>query len=140
MTLSSSPGLEEFSDGIPPKKPDSTRRERILRIVIGILVVTTLTFATIQISQSELPGLVLGKGIITGSVLDSTGNPIRGEVFVIGTQNEVEIQPDGETSSLKEHPLDKWPWPWPKMGLRLSTGFLLNQERLWIWGCLNLWW
>lgn len=35
------------------------------------------------------------RGTITGAVFQTSGNPLRGEVFEVGTQTGAEIQPDG---------------------------------------------
>ncbi len=95
MSLSSSPKLEEYQDGIPPKKPDRKGRALTVRILIGVFALVSVALLISQVLHSNTTALLVGKGEVVGVVVDETGAPLQGEVFISGYDREVKTKVDG---------------------------------------------
>ena len=95
MGLSSSPKLEEYQDGIPPEKPDRKGQVLAVRILIGVFALVSVVLLLSQVLSSNTTALLAGKGQVVGVVVDETGAPLQGEVFISGYDHEVETKVDG---------------------------------------------
>jgi len=93
MAFEESPSLEEYKDGLPTKLPDPGEPLRKGYYTLGILFVLVLLLIVVNIIQtSGFPQLIPGKGTVIGLVLDDNGEPIVADIFVVGT--DIEIQSD----------------------------------------------
>ncbi len=95
MTLSSSPSLDEYKDGIPPRKQENKIRKWTVRGIIAILSIVLFILTYPSFISSDAASLFTGKGSIVGRVIDENSNPLAGEVFVISNSAEEIIAEDG---------------------------------------------
>lgn len=85
MPLVDSPDLEDYSGGIPAKKPEPKNRSLTMRLLIGTLAVIIIILGIINYAQSRNFALVTGRGNVTGKVIDTAGDGIPAEIIVFGT-------------------------------------------------------
>ena len=95
MSLSSSPSLDEYKDGIPPRQRENKIRKWVVRGIITILSIVLVILAYPSFISSDAASLFTGKGSIVGRIIDEDSNPLAGEVFVIGNSAEEIIAEDG---------------------------------------------
>jgi len=95
MTLSSSPSLDEYKDGIPPRKRENKIIKWTVRGIIAILSIVLVILAYPSFLSSDAAYLLTGKGSIVGIVIDERNKPLVGEVFIIGNSAEEIIAEDG---------------------------------------------
>ena len=95
MGLFSSPSLKEYKGGLPNKPRDPAGRQRVLRLIIGILVLVVLGLMAINFIRSGAVNLLVGQGTLTGRVLDQKGNPLKGTVYVMGVDRPVALDSGG---------------------------------------------
>ena len=93
MAFEESPSLEEYKEGLPAKLPEPGKPLRKGYYALGILFILMLLLIVVNIIQtSGIPQLIPGKGNVTGLVLDGNGEPTVADIFVVGT--DIEIQSD----------------------------------------------
>jgi len=95
MSLSNSPSLDDYSDGIPPDKPPKNIILIFVRISLTSLILIVITLSVLNLRKNGPVAQVFPNGSITGTVFDTGGTPLAGEVFIIGSSEETLIQPDG---------------------------------------------
>lgn len=90
-----SPSLEEYKDGIPRQKKERPWLKWVLRgLMVVFAIVSLVSFSLLYTSSNE--GMAtLGRGSISGSVLDENGQPLKGKVFVQKTDREYTLAEDG---------------------------------------------
>jgi hypothetical protein len=95
MNLSNSPSLKEYQNGIPDKPHDPSANRKVFRIVLlGILIIAA-GLAFIAFMRSDSASLLVGKGSLSGQVVDEQGNALNAEVYVIGVDHLVQAGVDG---------------------------------------------
>ena len=93
MAFEESPSLEEYKEGLPTKLPEPGEPLRKGYYTLGILFILMLLLIVVNVIQtSSIPQLIPGKGNVTGLVLDGNGEPTVADIFVVGT--DIEIQSD----------------------------------------------
>ena len=95
MSFENSPSLDEFQDGIPEKLSDPSASKKRIRTLIVVLLVSLLVLFASVFANSDAAAVLSGQGSVTGLALDENGNPFQGYIFIMGTDIEVETQPDG---------------------------------------------
>ena len=95
MSFNESPSLKDYQDGIPIKQVDPSRRKRITRAILIILVAMSLVLCIRDLIVSGSMNVLLGKGAVGGRVFNQEGAPLAGEVFILGMDQEVKISSDG---------------------------------------------
>lgn len=95
MAYHESPSLDEYKEGIPDKIADTSRRRKIiLGSIFGLAGLALLLWLVLFFSSGSM-AVVLRTGAVEGRVLDGEGNPLPGEVFILGRDAEVEINSEG---------------------------------------------
>ncbi len=95
MSLSSSPSLQKYKDGIPNRPPDTGKRKMVLRIILGILSLVAVSLFVVHSVQSNTVALLTGRGTLTGTVVDEYGAPLQAQVFIFGLDRQVDTARDG---------------------------------------------
>jgi len=95
MSFNESPSLKEYQDGIPNKPVDPSKRRRTTRVILIILASFSLLLFSKNLYDSGSMNVILGKGAVSGRVMDQKGSPLAGQAFILGSENEVTIDPDG---------------------------------------------
>ncbi len=80
MSLTDSPPVEYYDDGMPVEKEPSPLKRNWLRVMlIGITLIVAIIAIAGLINRQDL---ILGRGSISGQVIDNLGQPIaNAEVF-----------------------------------------------------------
>lgn len=89
------PSLEEFQDGLPDLPPAEETGKRRMRRLIAALAVVVLFLGFINLVRPAGGVIVLGKGAVEGVVLTSSGEPLQGEVLILGSDRSMPINADG---------------------------------------------
>jgi hypothetical protein len=95
MQFEESPSLDKYKDGLPEPPPDPAVKRKRFRIVLLIVLLLVLFLGTVNFLQSQMAGLLLETGAVSGMVLDEDGNPFQVEVFILGTELAVVIDANG---------------------------------------------
>lgn len=95
MSLSSSPSLKEYKNGIPTKHRDPDARKKNFRIVVIFLLVIALMLLFFQFFQSDVAALAIGRGTLSGRIVDENGQALSAQVFVFGVDRLVDTGIDG---------------------------------------------
>ncbi|MEA3351135.1 MAG: carboxypeptidase-like regulatory domain-containing protein [Chloroflexota bacterium] len=85
MPLDSSPSINEYKDGIPPKYSSSSRRKKRLWIFIGCLAALVLVLGTVNFLQSDVGAIVVNTGTVAGTVVDENGKPVEAQIYILST-------------------------------------------------------
>lgn len=102
MTFDQSPSLNEYKDGLGGKKRNKERRKKIQRLLM-ILAGLILAAGIYNFARSDTAASLLGKGSLTGIVVNERNQPLEARIFVPGT----DIQ--GQTNSNGQFTLDNVP-------------------------------
>ncbi|MEW6285594.1 MAG: carboxypeptidase-like regulatory domain-containing protein [Chloroflexota bacterium] len=90
------PSLKEFENGLPDLPPAAETGKRRMRRLIAALAVLVLFLGFLSVVNGQFGGqVVLGKGAVEGVVLTSSGEPFRGEVLILGSNQSVRTNADG---------------------------------------------
>ena len=95
MSLTNSPSLDEYSDGIPPGNHENPTRKLIVRILIGIFSIFLLSMAVYSAKDSQVMTSIAGQGKVIGAVEDLSGAPVSAAVFYLGSEREVQTDAMG---------------------------------------------
>jgi hypothetical protein len=95
MSLSNSPSLNEYKNGIPDKPKDHPGRRKAFRIILSAFLVLSAVLLIYSYLQSDAASLLVGKGSLTGQVVDEQGNVLNARVFVMGVDRPVDVRLDG---------------------------------------------
>ncbi|MBM3150982.1 MAG: carboxypeptidase regulatory-like domain-containing protein [Chloroflexi bacterium] len=95
MSLTDSPTLKEFEDGIPEPPPSPTPRRKLFRWALAGLAVVTGLLLVAQFSRSDLAMGLAGRGGLTGVIIDENGNALAARVYVFGIDRPVDADADG---------------------------------------------
>jgi len=96
MALENSPSLKEFEDGLPQDLPDPSQKKKRFRRILFTILTLLLLFAGFTFIQSNTAKLLAGKGSINGLVLDDSGKPFQGYIFILGTDLETQTDENGQ--------------------------------------------
>jgi hypothetical protein len=95
MSLTNSPSLHEYKDGIPEKPRNPRSPKKTFRIVLLFLLVIALGLLFAQFFQNDVAVLVAGKGTVTGRVIDENGKALSAQVFIFGVDRAVNTDANG---------------------------------------------
>lgn len=95
MTFDQSPSLNDYKDGLSGKKRNQERRKKIQRILV-VLAGLILVFGIFNFTQSDTAAALLGKGSLTGIVVNEKNQPLEARIFVPGTDIQGQTNLDGE--------------------------------------------
>lgn len=95
MSLTNSPSLDDYSDGIPPAKKDHPVRKLFVRGLIGVFGIFLVFMLFSSAKDSQAVTRLTGQGKVVGAVVDPSGMPIRAEVFYLGSKLEVQTDASG---------------------------------------------
>jgi hypothetical protein len=95
MTFDQSPSLNEYKDGLSGKKRNEEQKKKIQSLLI-ILAGLILAAGIYNFTQSETAASLLGKGSLTGIVVDEKNQPLEASIFVPGTDIQGQTNSDGE--------------------------------------------
>ncbi len=96
MSLSSSPKLQEYKDGIPERPKDPSARRKAFRIALLVLLLLVIAAAGIKFAGSQTAMLLVGKGEVKGQVVDEQGRPLAAVVYLFGVDKPVQANENGE--------------------------------------------
>ena len=87
MSFDESPSLDEFQNGMPEKLPDQNKRVKKFRILLLVitLIVALIGFFVVLKDTHTLENLT-ATGVVRGRVVDESGQPFHGRIFILGTQ------------------------------------------------------
>jgi len=95
MTFDQSPSLNEYKDGLSGKKRNEERRNKIKSFLI-ILAGLILAAGIYNFTQSDTAASLLGKGSLTGIVVNEKNQPLEARIFVPGTDIQGQTNSDGQ--------------------------------------------
>jgi hypothetical protein len=75
------PSIEEYAQGLVRRPPDP-KRGRLVRILIGGLTVLVVVLGFVNLLQSNQFAALSGNGTISGTAVDSHGDPAAVELFI----------------------------------------------------------
>ena len=96
MPLDDAPTFDQFPDGLPEKMPDpnqAAKRFRILLLVITLIV--ALTGFSVVLKNTRTLENITATGLVRGRVVDKTGQPFHGRVFILGSKAATETDANG---------------------------------------------
>jgi hypothetical protein len=96
MQFDESPNLDQFKDGMPDHMPDPHVGRRRFRVVLLItfIVVTLIGFALVLKENNTLATLT-STAIVRGRVVDESGLPFSGKIFILGTDLKTQTDVNG---------------------------------------------
>ena len=98
MQFDESPNLDQFEDGMPEHKntPDPQVRRRRFRIILLItfIIVSLIGFALVLKENNTLATLT-GTAVVRGRVVDVSGLPFNGQIFILGTDLKTQTDANG---------------------------------------------
>lgn len=95
MPLEKSPSLENFGEILPESQPTPPSPKRSTRVLL-LLIVLLLGFLFIpSLLPREWMLNLSGAGQVRGIVLNESGQPLQGEVLILGSKAHSALQPDG---------------------------------------------
>ncbi len=98
MSFEESPSLEKYKDGLRLPPADPAARQRRVRAALLVAFLFVLLLSVANFFRSPLSDQLLGTGTVTGVVLDAQGQPFRGEVLILGTNQSARTALDGSFS------------------------------------------
>lgn len=98
MSFEASPSLDKYKDGLQFPPADPSGRQRRVRAVLLVAFLFVLLLSVASFFRSPLSDQLLGTGTVTGVVFDAQGQPFRGEVLVLGSNQRAQIASDGSFS------------------------------------------
>jgi hypothetical protein len=75
------PSIEEYAQSLVRRPPDP-KRSRLVRILIGGLTVLVVVLGFVNLLQSNQFAALSGNGTISGTAIDSNGDPVAVELFI----------------------------------------------------------
>jgi hypothetical protein len=96
MQFDESPNLDQFKDGMPENTPDPHVGRRRFRVVLLLtfIVVTLIGFALVLKENNTLATLT-STAIVRGRVVDESGLPFKGQIFILGTDLKTQTDANG---------------------------------------------
>ena len=96
MQFDESPNLDQFKDGMPENlpKPDAGRRKFRIILLVTFIVVTLIGFALVLKENNTLATLT-STAVVRGRVVDNSGLPFKGEIFILGTELKTQTDANG---------------------------------------------
>lgn len=94
MPLDQSPSLNDYKNGIPPKRPGNQRKKLVWRL-IGALIVIVLVLGGINIIQDGGANPFASTGAIRGIAVNENGVPVEAKIFILGTDIQGQADQDG---------------------------------------------
>lgn len=86
MQLDDSPSLDQFKNGMPEKLPNPEIRRRKFRILLLILtLVIVLMGFSVVLKDTRTIENITSTGLVRGRVVDESGQPFQGRIFILGT-------------------------------------------------------
>jgi hypothetical protein len=92
MTHENSPSLALYEEGLPDHLPDPNAGRRRFRLILYVVGSTVFILVVVNLWLSLVTA---GTGMITGYVLDETGQPVTAEVIVVDQGIVVETDEEG---------------------------------------------
>ena len=96
MQFDDSPSLDQFKNGMPEKMPDPNKRLRKFRIMLLVitLIVALMGFSVVLKDTRTIENITI-TGLVRGRVVDETGQPFQGKIFILGTELEAQTDANG---------------------------------------------
>ncbi len=94
MPLDQSPSLNDYKNGIPPKRPSNQRKKLVWRL-IGALMVIVLVLGGINIIQDGGTNPFASTGAIRGIAVNENGVPVEAKIFILGTDIQGQADQEG---------------------------------------------
>jgi hypothetical protein len=96
MQFDESPDLDQFKDGMPENVPDPDAGRRKFRIVLLItFIVVTLIGFTLVLKENNTLATLTNTAVVRGRVVDESGLPFSGEIFILGTELKTQTDANG---------------------------------------------
>jgi hypothetical protein len=96
MQFDESPDLEQFKDGMPEKPSDPDTGHRRFRIVLlATFIVVTLIGLALVLKQTHALATLTSTAIVRGRVTDESGQPFKGEIYILGTNLKAQTDANG---------------------------------------------
>lgn len=95
MSLSNSPSLQEYKNGIPENKRNPNSRKKTFRLVLLFLLIIALGLLSAQFFQNDIAAMLAGKGTLSGRVVDENGNALSAQVYVFGIDRPENTDAEG---------------------------------------------
>jgi hypothetical protein len=98
MQFDESPNLDQFKDGMPENKktPDPQERRKRFRILLLItFVIVTLIGLALVLKETNTLATLTSTAVVRGRVVDASGLPFNGEIFILGTELRTQTDANG---------------------------------------------
>lgn len=98
MQFDESPNLDQFKDGMPENNttPDPQMRHRRFRIILLVtFIIVTLIGVALVFKENNTLATLTSTAIVRGRVVDISGQPFNGEIFILGTDLNTQTDANG---------------------------------------------
>jgi len=95
MAFENSPSLKEFEEGMPEKLSDPSAKKKRIRVLILVLLGLLILLLAFSFARSDAATLLMGKGSLSGLVLNDSNQPFEGYIFILGTELESQTNAEG---------------------------------------------
>jgi hypothetical protein len=96
MQFDESPELDQFKPGIPENLPDPDTARRKFRILLLItFFAVTLIGIVLVLKENNTLATLTSTAIVRGRVVDTSGLPFNGEIFILGTDLKTQTDANG---------------------------------------------
>jgi hypothetical protein len=96
MQFDESPNLDQFKDGMPDHMPDPHVGRRRFRVVLLItFIVVTLIGLALVLKENNTLATLTSTAIVRGRVVDESGLPFSGKIFILGTDLKTQTDVNG---------------------------------------------
>jgi hypothetical protein len=107
MQFDESPELDQFKAGMPESLPDPDAGRGKFRIVLLItFIVVTLIGLALALKETNTLATLTSTAIVRGRVVDESGLPFKGDIFILGTNLKTQTDANGNFE-LKRAPSGK---------------------------------
>jgi hypothetical protein len=98
MQFDESPNLDQFKDGMPENKkapdPQAGRKRFRILLLITFIIVALIGLVPVFKENNTLATLT-STAIVRGRVVNASGLPFNGEIFIIGTELKTKTDANG---------------------------------------------
>jgi hypothetical protein len=96
MQFDESPNLDQFKDGMPDHMPDPHVGRRRFRVVLLItFIIVTLIGLALVLKENNTLATLTSTAIVRGRVVDESGLPFSGKIFILGTDLKTQTDVNG---------------------------------------------
>jgi hypothetical protein len=95
MSFQKSPGLEDFQEILPEKAQKLSKAQKAARVLIVFFAIVIVVLSVLNFWKSDMAAPLRGTGGVSGLALDEEGQPLNGNIYVVGTQLIAKTNPDG---------------------------------------------